>query len=110
MSADAKMLQQVVRCLSERKGGPAAVKRRVEIRRQYLAGKLMEERAAVDREFRRHMQTALEMELAPKNRWVLTDLMQEWGWTSGKRQSAPLQREEPAVCGYFAHKERPRCV
>ena len=110
MSRDAKMLQQVVRCLSERKGGPTAVKRRVDMRRQYLAGKLMEERAAVDRDFRRRMQTVLEMELAPKDRWVLRDLMEEWGWPSDKRLSAPPQREEPAVCGYFAHKERPRCI
>jgi hypothetical protein len=110
MSRDAKMLQQVLRCLSERKGGPAALKRRVEMRRQYLAGKLMEERAAVDRDFRRHMQAVLETQLAPKHRWVLRDLMEKWGWASDKRLSAPPQREEPAVCGYFAHKERPRCV
>ncbi len=110
MSRDTKMLQQAVRCLSARKGGPTAVKRRVEMRRQYLAGKLMEERAAVDPEFRRQMQTVLETQLAPKDRWVLRDLMQAWGWASGKKLSAPLQREEPAVCGYFAHKERPRCV
>jgi hypothetical protein len=110
MSRDVKMLQQAVRCLSARKGGPTALKRNLDMRRKYLAGKLMEERAAVDRDFRRRMQTVLEMELAPKDRWVLRDLMEEWGWPSDKRLSAPPQREEPAVCGYFAHKERPRCI
>ena len=85
MSADAKMLQQVVRCLSERKGGPAALKRKLDMRRKYLAGKLMEAQAAVDREFRRQMQTVLERQLAPKDRWVLRDLMQEWGWRSSRR-------------------------
>jgi hypothetical protein len=85
MSADSRMLQQVVRCLSERKGGPAALKRKLDMRRRYLAGKLMEARAAVDREFRRQMQTALEMQLAPKDKWVLRDLMREWGWPSRRR-------------------------
>jgi hypothetical protein len=108
MSRDLTMLRQVVRCLSARKGGPAALKRKLDMRRKYLSGTLMEAVAAVDREFRRKMQRALETHLAPKHRWVLKDLMQEWGWESGKRLSAPLQREDPAVCGYFAHRERVR--
>ncbi len=107
MARDAKMLQQVVRCLSERKGGPTALKRRVEMRREYLAGKLMEARAAVDREFRRQMQTVLETHLAPKHRWVLRDLMEKWGWPS-RRGSALAQPSRP--CGYFPHKEAATAV
>lgn len=85
MARDDTMLRQVVRYLSERKGGPAALKRRVRRRREYLAGKMMEAHAAVNREFRRQMQTTLEMHLPPKDRWVLRDLMQQWGWPSRRR-------------------------
>ena len=85
MARDDKMLRQVVRCLSKRKGGPTALKRSLQRRREYLSGKLMEAHAAVNREFRRQMQTTLELHLAPKDRWVLRDLMREWGWPSRRR-------------------------
>lgn len=110
MSGDDAMLRQVVRCLSMRRGGPAALKRKADMRRKYVAGTLVETLARGDREFRRKLQEVLELHLAPKHGWVLRDLMEEWGWGSCKTPSVPIDREEPAVRGYFAHKERERCL
>lgn len=40
--------------------------------------------AKIDPEFRWKLHLVLEKELAPEQRWLLKDLMKEWGWPSGR--------------------------
>jgi hypothetical protein len=57
---------------------------RAERRRNRLAGAILFERARVDRDFAKTLLGIFEKHLESKDRGILMELMEEWGWPTGK--------------------------